>query len=269
MGIGTAMYNALTGLDCFSTAISVVSDNVANSGTTAFKSNKARFGDLVNTYYALQSNQAQGEGSGACVMGIQTDFAQGVPIETSSWSDLAIGGEGFFIVEDPTSGTTYYTRDGSFHLDENNNLVNQLGYVVQGYAGGAGALTEVTLADPPGGAYYVSMYVETDGTLHTLDSTGATDTPFLIGLSAFSNKNGLTRQGKNLYTAGPDHGTQYYNIDTPGMFGQVMDNTLESSNVDIAKEMVDMILYQAGYNANSKVITTASDMVATTINMIR
>jgi len=95
MSINQAMYNGLSGLNGYSTAMSVVSDNIANANTTAFKSNSVRFGDMVNSYYSIFASGTQGSGVGVQVLGFSTDYAQGTLLDTSNWSDLAMSGEGF------------------------------------------------------------------------------------------------------------------------------------------------------------------------------
>ncbi len=267
MGINTALYNGVSGLNSFASAISVVSDNISNANTTAFKSNSIHFGDMVNSYYSIFANDQEGEGIGSTVLGFTTNFAQGSFVTSASWSDLTVSGEGFFNVVNPDSGRTYYTRDGHFYLDASGYLVNTQGHQVQGAAGGVGgALGPILVADPTA---CTSIYVNTNGDLVTVAADGTATTEFNLLLTSFSNKNGLVRQGGNLYISGPDVGQSFDNQTSPGIFGQIVDFTLEGSNVDMAKEMVDMIIYQASYNANSKTITTSKDLLDTAINMVR
>jgi flagellar hook protein FlgE len=216
---------------------------------------------MVNQYLSLQSNDTESEGAGSMILGISTNYGQGLILNTSNWSDLAIGGEGFFNVRDVLSGRLYYTRDGSFHLDDQAYLVNMQGLRVQ----------DINQADiqVPNIENYVSFHVETDGWIYGVDNTGTEVQIAQLGLSSFSNRDGLVRQGNNLYMAGPEVGQIFDNATTPAIFGQVLDYSLENSNVDLAKEMVDMIIYQASYNANSKTITTCKDMIDATINMVR
>jgi flagellar hook protein FlgE len=265
MGINSAMYNGVSGLNSFSSAISVVGDNVANSNTTGFKTNAVHFGDMVNKYYAMNSNDTESEGAGSMVLGVSTDYAQGLIANTSNWSDLCISGNGFFEVSDGTR--LYYTRDGSFHVNAAGDLVSLQDLQVQSTAGAPINVNSVT-PDAPG-TYWVAYRVDTDGTLYGLDDNNAEKAIATLHLATFSNKDGLARQGNNLYMAGPEVGTVTFNDTNPEMFGQVVDYSLESSNVDLAKQMVDMIIYQASYNANSKTITTCKDMIDATINMVR
>lgn len=367
MSIDRALFNGLSGLNSFSTAISVVSDNISNANTTGFKSSSVLFGDLVSNEIALSSDQKQNQGSGSSILGMATNFGEGTLEQTSSWSDLAVSGEGFFMVSPVSTSSssatqTYYTRDGSFHLDGDGNLVNLDGDQVQGYAynwqsasiatnptisasspytvsggtinlpqdagnikitatDGTNTYTE-TLGQKAGPSYtfsaddwsflnskglttaptisisvnaapttatsttqaiqiptttsgstwpssYVKYYVTTDGTVHGVGNDGNDYSLYKVALTKFSNADGLERTGNNLYTTGPELGASYNNLSNPEMFGLVQDNTLEGSNVDVAKQMVDLIRYQSSYNANSKTITTANQMLNTSINMVQ
>jgi flagellar hook protein FlgE len=267
MGIGTALYNGLSGLNSYSTALSVVSDNVANANTTAFKSNSVRFGDMVNSYYASLTNDTEREGAGSTIMSFATNFGQGNLMATESWSDLALGGNGFFEVNDPSTTNSYFTRDGSFRLYTDaagdTYLVNPQGYHVRN---DAGADIVITNADT-----YSKFRVGEDGQIY--GTAAGVETALAgakIGLTVFTNENGLVREGHNLYSQGPDSGTATRSdTGAAGLYGTVNDYNLEGSNVDLAKEMVDMIIYQASYNANSKTITTDATLLDTTINMVR
>jgi flagellar hook protein FlgE len=117
----------------------------------------------------------------------------------------------------------------------------------------------------------VSLRVDTNGDLIGIDNAGAESTLYNMALSTFSNKDGLVREGNNLYSAGPDVGNTFTNdpANFDDVFGKINDYQLEGSNVDLSKQMVDMIIFQASYNANSKSITTSKDMLDTSINMVR
>ena len=267
MGISTALYNGLSGLNSYATAIAVASDNVANANTTAFKSNSVRFGDLVNSYYTNLSNDIEREGGGSAVVGFATNYGQGSLTPSDNWSNVAINGDGFFVVNDGTN--TYYTRDGSFNLDKDGFLVNAQGYRVQN----AGA--DIQIATPEN---YSKFRVASDGQIWAVDNTAVPPAEVAIAAAkidraTFTNKDGLVREGGNLYSAGPEIGNTYLASDTasqPGIkFGDMLDSTIEGSNVDLAKEMVDMIIYQASFNANSKTISTNSGLLDTTVNMVR
>lgn len=273
MGVNS-MYTAASGLTSFSTAMSMVADNIANANTVAFKSSSARFGDLVSGYYATQSTDTDRMGAGSVITGISTNFGQGPLISTNCWSDLAINGSGFFSLKliDDTGAVvegaqTYYTRDGSFHLDKNGYLVNLQGYALLNDAG------EPIKVDDPASPVYSNYNVTLDGKIQgtPVDPSAGVDpvTIATIRICTFPNQDGLIRQGSNLYLPGPAAGAVIDGTANAGGNGTILDNSIEGSNVDLATEMINMIIYQADYNANSKCITTSSDMLNTVINMVR
>ncbi len=261
-GIGTALYNGVNGLRCFSTAVSVVSDNIANANTTGFKANTIRFCDFVAGYYSTISSFNDREGSGSRPLAILTNFAQGPIINTSTWSDLAINGKGFFGVQD-SSGNIYYTRDGGFYLDSNGKVINYLGMSLLDSSGNPITLDINTYSD---------FVVRDNGEIYGIDkNTGQISQQPLavIGLYNFKDANGLVRAGGNLWREGPNAGKEGpFQPGTNGM-GTIMSYAIEGSNVDIAEELVNMIIYQADFNANAKVISTSSDMLNTAVNIVR
>jgi flagellar hook protein FlgE len=249
---------------------------VANANTTGFKANMVRFCDMVDGYVSTQASDTDRAGAGSAILGVGTDFAQGSMINTSTWSDLAISGDGFFNVQNldaagNLTGPVYQTRDGSFHLDKNGYLVNNLGYAVLDATGTGAIRVEPTPANPT----YTNYRVDADGNIWGTPTTADPVTGFApvirgqIGLTTFPNPEGLIRMGSNLYSQGPEAGTAVTAAPNSGPRGFILDLTLENSNVDLATEMVNMIIYQADYNANSKSITVASQMLETMVNLIR
>lgn len=266
MGVSNSLYIGVTGLNSFGTAMSVVGDNVANANTTAFKSSTVRFGDMVSSYYGTMSNELEREGAGSGILGIDTNFAQGPTVTTSSWSDLAIQGNGFFNVQDPVSGKIFYTRDGNFHVDKQGYLVNNQGLQVLD-SGGAPIQVEPNPATPLYSSYSVDSFGQISGT----PVAGGDPVPIgaPIRITTFPNQGGLVRNGANLYSVSSESGAAVDGSANVGPCGPLIDYALEGSNVDLAKEMVNMIIYQADYNANSKTITTSSNMLETVVNMVR
>lgn len=286
MSVNATLYTGASGLKSFAEAMSIVSDNVANSNTTGYKANKALFGDLVSGYLSTQSSDLDREGSGSALLGISTNFGQGMFVSTDTWSNLALNGEGFFNVQmvDSTgnpvaSAPTCYTRDGSFHVDKNGFLVNSQGYAVLGGMGtfehGAGdpGGNPIKIEADPANPVYTNYSITDDGRIFGMpvDPTAIPD-PVQIGtlrISKFTNQQGLVRQGSNLYLTGPESGAAINGMGNSGGNGALMDNNIEASNVDLASEMVNMIIYQADYNANSKSVTAGNTMLETVINMVR
>jgi len=133
----TSLYNGMSGIKAYTNAITSVSDNLANQSTTGFKATRALFGDIMASQLATGTDSAEQVGNGVYVTANNV-MTQGSIVDTDSALDLAINGNGFFIVKPQTEAGFYYTRDGSFGVDAEGYLVNQLGYRVQGSMGAGG-----------------------------------------------------------------------------------------------------------------------------------
>ncbi len=131
MGIESALYTGVSGLDAMSQELSVIGNNISNSNTVGFKGGSTTFANLLST--SLGATSSTQTGNGVSLQSVQTDFSQGTLQTTSNPLDMAIQGAGFFIVRD-TSGAQYYTRAGQFSVDQNGNLVNPSGDFLQGNA---------------------------------------------------------------------------------------------------------------------------------------
>lgn len=131
MGLSSALYTAISGLQSNSQAMTVTGNNISNSNTIGYKTSSTVFSDLLSANIASSSGNSQ-VGRGSQVQTVQTNFSQGGFQSTSSSTDIAIEGSGFFIVSDPLSDTDLYTRNGSFSFDDSGYLVNADGYRVQG-----------------------------------------------------------------------------------------------------------------------------------------
>jgi len=180
MSITGSMYTGISGLQAQSQATSVVSNNLANSTTTAYKGSSIQFEDVFySTVYAGGSPDQVG--NGVCVASINTDYSQGSYESTNSATDVAINGDGFYIVEDPDTGSTYYTRAGNFTFDTNGYLVDSHGNRVQGWemsdSSITGSLVDVQLDEsqsPPSATTEVNFSLNLDSTA-TDNATSTTD----------------------------------------------------------------------------------------------
>jgi flagellar hook protein FlgE len=271
MGVSSSMYIGVSGLNSFGSALAVVSDNVANANTTAFKSSTVRFGDMVSSFYSTQSRDTDRAGSGSSILGISTNFGQGSIVSTSDWTDVALNGEGFFSVRllDATgapTGGTFYTRDGSFHVDQNGYFVNSQGFGVLGSDG-----NPIRVEANPATPVYTNYTIDANGQIWGSPVAGGATVTIGVPLrvSTFPNQDGLIRQGSNLYTVGPETGTPVDSTANTSSTGQILSRSIEGSNVDLAAEMVNMVIYQADFNANAKSITTGDNMLNTVVNLIR
>jgi flagellar basal-body rod protein FlgG len=252
----SSLWVAKTGLDAQQTRMDVVSHNLANANTTGFKSSRASFQDLV--YQNLrqpggqtteQTNAPSGLmlGTGVRVVGNEKLFTQGNIEQTGNSLDLAVQGRGFLQVTMP-DGTTAYTRDGSLHMDQNGQVVTANGYAVE---------PAITI---PANAQ--SITIGSDGTVSiTLPGQAAPQQVGTVQLADFINPAGLQPNGDNLYLETASSGSPQ--IGQPGLngLGTLAQGALESSNVNVVEQMVDMIETQRTYEMNSKAISAADQML--------
>ncbi|MGE4558473.1 MAG: flagellar hook protein FlgE [Desulfovibrionaceae bacterium] len=150
MGLSSAMYTGISGLSAHGNKLSVISNNIANVSTMGFKSSTMNFEDLVSNHITTSAGLAQ-MGCGASISSLYSNFAQGSFAESDDNTDMAIEGDGFFVVRKPNSEQAYYTRAGNFRLGDDGNLIDTNGYIVQGWAvdnsvdNGAASASEVRI----------------------------------------------------------------------------------------------------------------------------
>ncbi|MDJ0739298.1 MAG: flagellar basal-body rod protein FlgG [Gammaproteobacteria bacterium] len=252
-----ALWIAKTGLDAEQTRMAVISNNLANVNTTGFKRDRAVFEDLIyqNIRQAGASSTEDTElpsglyiGTGVRTVATQKLHSQGNIIQTNNSLDIAVQGNGLFQITHP-DGTIVYTRDGSFGMDSTGQMVTQNGY-----------LLDPAITIP---ANTLSVTIGSDGTVSALVS--GTSAPTQIGnitLAQFVNPTGLEAIGDNLYRETAASGAPQ--VDTPGQngAGTLIQGSLESSNVNVVEELVNMIETQRAYEMNSKAISTTDDMLA-------
>ena len=251
-----ALWIAKTGLDAQQTRMEVVSNNIANVNTTGFKRERAVFEDLL--YQNLRQVGASSTqdtqlpsgfsiGTGVRVVATEKLHSQGNLSNTGNPFDMAVQGKGFFQVLLP-DGSLAYTRDGSFQVNQDGQLVTSSGYQVQ---------PAITV---PEGAQ--SVTVGSDGTISVLlpGSTAATQVGSMQ-LTNFINPAGLQAIGHNLLLESGSSGAPQ--TGTPGLngLGTLTQGAVESSNVNIAEELVNMIETQRAYEMNSKAIQSADQML--------
>ncbi len=251
-----ALWIAKTGLDAQQMRMAVISNNLANVNTTGFKRSRAVFEDLL--YQTVRQPGAQSTqnsqlpsglmlGTGVRPVATEKLFTQGNLVQTGNPLDVAINGRGFLQVLQP-DGTLAYTRDGTLQVNAQGQLVTSSGYVVQ---------PGITI--PPSSQ---SITIGSDGTVSAQLSGSAT--PSQLGnlqLADFINPPGLEPVGDNLYLQTAASGTPQ--TGTPGLngLGTLVQGSVESSNVNVVQEMVDMIETQRAYEMNSKAISTSSQML--------
>jgi len=275
-----SLYSGVTGLRNHQTKMDVIGNNIANVNTVGFKSSRVIFQDIYSqTVAPASAATATTGGTNPQQIGLGVQLATIDVLNTASSSqytgntlDLAIDGEGYFVIQDGASNT--YTRAGNFYTDENNYLVDSNGNYVVGYEVDdplTGALTmplvqEHIYIDP--GYYDVS--ISANGQVVGLDN--ATSQSHVLGqlvLASFANPNGLEKIGENAYRTTVNSGTAV--LDTPGQngMGALNPGSLEMSNVDLTAQFADMITTQRGFQANSRIISTTDQMLEELVNMVR
>ena len=254
---------AATGMQAQQTNVEVISNNIANMTTTAYKRRQAEFQDLI--YQNLRRVGADSSDSGSVVpagaqvgLGVRTAAIyrineQGNLQQTSNTLDLAISGSGYFQITLP-SGDTAYTRDGTFGLSPEGQIVTADGYVV---------MPGITI---PSNA--TSVTINTSGVVQaTLSGQTAPNTVGTIQLATFPNEAGLDAVGNNLLLQSAASGNPTTgNPAAPG-FGTVNQGFIETSNVNVVTEITNLISAQRAYEMNSRVITTSDQMLSTLTNM--
>lgn len=257
-----SLWTAATGMVAQQTNIDVISNNLANVNTTAFKKSRAEFEDLM--YQTLSVAGTLNEsgnrlptgfqvGMGVRPVSVHKFFSQGSFKNTGNTLDIAIEGQGFFRLNQ--DGNDVYTRAGNFKLDNNGRIVNANGYPLQ---------PEFTVPDTA-----VTVTITEKGRISALDSNGQELAAADIPTYNFVNPAGLKAMGRNIYveTDGSGAATQ----GTPGdnNFGTLAQGYLEMSNVEMVDEMVGLIIGQRAYEVNSKAMTTSDALLQTAINVKR
>jgi len=253
-----AMYTAATGMDAQTIRIDTIANNLANANTTGFKKSQVDFADLLYVSMrrpgggqteATQAPTGLEIGSGVFPVSSVKIFTEGVIANTAGELDMAITGAGFFQVETP-SGEVQYTRDGNFRVSADGSIVNSQGFPL------SPAISVPTDA--------TAISVGADGTIAV--TTPGSD-PSVVGnisLASFTNPAGLASEGSNLFAETVASGAP--TVGTPGMdgLGQIKQGYLEMSNVEVVKELVDLIVAQRTYELNSKVVKAGDRILQAT-----
>jgi len=262
-----ALYTAATGMTALETKLDVVANNLANVETTAFKTDRANFEDLFYRHEKFPGAQdSAGQytptgisvGLGTRVASVQSDFSQGSIEQTDRPWDLAIEGQGFFQVMDP-SGETLYTRAGTFSKNSNGDLV-------------VGSASTGRLIEPP-------ISIPNDATDIVISPEGLVSVRQVgsqqlaqigqIELAMFVNPDGLLKLGENLYSETDASGTP--TLANPGQDGNgvIRQGSLETSNVQPVHELIDLIKTQRAFELNSQVVQAGDEAMRIVANLKR
>lgn len=258
-----ALHTAGTGMKVQQLQVDTIANNLANANTAGFKRSQIDFQDLLyqnmqrpglGTYSGVVSPTGLQIGSGARAASTTKVFTQGTLQETGRDLDLAIQGDGFFQVALP-DGTTAYTRDGAFRLDSQGELVNTDGLKLT---------PNITIPQN-----IISLTIGKDGTV-TGTTAAAPQTSTSIGqlqLARFPNPAGLSSEGGNIYRETASSGAPVVTAANASGAGQIVQKSLEGSNVEVVTELVNLIVAQRAYEVNSRAIKTGDDMLALVNNL--
>jgi flagellar hook protein FlgE len=260
------MYSGISGMKNFQAKLDVIGNNIANVNTYGFKKGRTIFKDLVSQQISGASGATAARGGtnpkqiglGSTLGAIDTVQTQGSLQTTGRPLDLAISGDGFFIVRD--GNNDYLTRAGNFYLDNQGNLVNQDGLYVIGTDGGK--------INIPNTAKTIS--IGSDGKVTYVEDGNST--PQLAGqiaLAKLPNPEGLEKVGDNLYQVTTNSGNMNRNAPGTNGAGTIVSGALEMSNVDLSEEFTEMIVAQRGFQANTRIITTSDQILEELVNLKR
>lgn len=278
-----SMYSAVSGLKNHQVRMDVIGNNISNVNTLAFKAGRVTFQDVISQ--TIRESSSAGVtiggknpmqiGLGVTVGSIDNMFTETAAQRTDYALDLAIAGDGFFVVKNGAN-EVFYTRAGNFRLDEAGNLVSSNGLYVQDYNG-----NNINLGDTT----YYDISINSLGQLTGIPVGESSATVIAtLGIATFNNTSGLEKAGNNTYvqsasSGGPLPGrmlneegeeiaTLYKRAGDDGA-GSINAGYLEMSNVDLSNEFTDMIITQRGYQANARVITVADSLLEELVNLKR
>lgn len=269
---------SLSGLKAAQTDLSVISNNIANGNSVGFKQSRAAFGDLFASAPTQSTKSVAGQG--VRLNGIVQQFTQGAVEGTGRTLDMAMAGDGFFVVkgQPPREGQSY-TRNGAFAVNVNREVVDTIGNKVQLLpVNAAGQVTSTANADmfdfvlpeadPADPAAVLSnITVGDDGLITATFSNGNQARLGAIALASFTAVEGLRPIGDSHWQATGDSGLALINQAGNGPLGTVRSGSLEAANIDLTEELVALIAAQRNFQANAQAIETANNMTQTIVNL--
>ena len=262
--MNSSLRTSASGMIAQQRMIDVIANNLANVNTTGFKRSRTSFEDVlyetlqgvrVVNYRASETINPIQVGKGVRLAAVLRLHSQGTSETTQRPLDVAIEGDGFFQVERP-DGTVAYTRDGSFNLSDTGALVTNGGYLLE--PGIVVPLDATSVTISPSGTVSVMGEASTEAM-----EIGR------IELARFLNPTGLLSIGENQYLETAASGEPIQGYANEGGFGRLAQGALEASNVEIVREMTDMIAAQRAYEINARAITAGDQMMQMTNDLIR
>lgn len=287
MALLNSFNSGVSAVKTFGKNLEVIGDNIANVNTTGFKgsrvTNQDNFSETLQQSSSGAANAGGGGGavgsnsmqigSGTSVASISQSFTQGVLSTTSGPSDLGISGKGFFKVQNSATQEFYYTRAGDFRLDDTGKLLTNQGYQVMGAAGA------IVIPPTTETSALQSYSIDKAGFVKAYYAGTAAPTPIdQILLTTFANPNALQRESGNMLSnpgaaGGADGGAAGATLATAGptatQAGDIIQGTLELSNVDLTQQFSDLIVAQRAFQAGSRVITVSDSVMEEIVNLKR
>ena len=301
-----SLFTGISGLTAHQQMLDVTANNIANVNTTGFKASRAEFQDTLSQTLqgaAAPRSNAAGEtavggtnarqiGLGVRLAGTELNMGQGATQSTGVGTDMMINGDGFFVVQKGDNHQALYTRAGGLHLDQQGHLVTPDGALVSGVKATAGVLGAQPTAvaglapldlspllngyDASGPIYgapgtptgkYVSYSIDVSGAVTAVRDDSGKDVLGQLTLATFANPNGLQKTGDTEFTATGGSGDPVFGAADSGSIGSITTGELEMSNVDLSAELTNLIISQRGYQANSKTVTTADQILQTLVSL--
>lgn len=258
-----ALFIASTGMAAQEQNVNVISNNIANMRTTGYKRQRAEFQDLLYQEFRRAGSTTSDTGtqvpvgievgSGVRIAATPRVMSQGSVVSSEKELDMAVQGEGYFMINMP-DGRTAYTRDGSFERDGTGKLVTADGYEVQ---------PGITIPDNA-----TNVAISPDGLVTAVVGTDTAPTQLgQIQLARFVNKGGLQSIGNNMFTETAASGPAQVGVPNADGTGNIMQSYLEQANVNAVTEIADLIAAQRAYEMNARVVTGADEMLSTTAQM--
>jgi flagellar basal-body rod protein FlgG len=259
-----ALYSSASGMEALQLNIDNIAHNLANVNTTGFKQRRTQFQDLLYQNLVAPGSSASTStevptglqiGLGTRAVSNEIVFLQGDYVETGNELDLVIEGRGFFQVRLP-DGQIAYSRSGAFHLDRDGNLVTSSGDPLEPQVSIPREATKISIAS--------------DGTV-SVNLPGQTNAQQVgrIELAVFANPAGLNSVGRNLFLQTASSGDPLTGTPGENGVGTLLQGFLEHSNVNVVKEMINLIVSQRAYESSSRVVRTADQMFQLVNNMVR
>jgi flagellar hook protein FlgE len=267
-----SFFTSLSGLRNAQTDLQVIAHNIANAETVGFKKSSAQFADLVATGSATDPRRSPG--IGATISAITQDFALGPLEQTGRSLDLAIDGDGFFVLQNPVSGDISFTRNGNFQLLASGELQDAFGNRLQVFPvdanGNPTSNVPINLIVPltnGGGSALANVTIDNRGVVNAAYSDGSSVPVGQVALATFAAPSGLRAIGQTKWQASGASGPPTFGSPGVGSNGELISGALERSNVDLAEEVVALLIAQRNFQANARAIDTATQISTTVLNL--